>query len=50
MNEKKVINNEDVLKEKELNIEALKDVSGGSLRNGNFTKTKDVSEDTKDRI
>lgn len=51
MSEKKnVVSNDEVLKNKELNLEDLEDVSGGSLKDVKFTKTKDVSKDTKSKL
>lgn len=34
----------------ELDMEALEGVSGGSIRNVKFTKTVDISEDTRSKI
>ena len=40
---------EKVLSE-ELDLDTLENVSGGSLRNVKFTKTVDISEDTRSKI
>ena len=48
--EKKTLSKEEPLKEKELNLEELKDVSGGALKDVVFTKTSDISLDTKNKI
>lgn len=34
----------------ELDLEDLEGVSGGSIRNVNFTKTVDISKDTRSKI
>ena len=47
--EKKITENKN-LKEKELNLDELKDVSGGALKDVKYTKTDDISEDTKEKI
>lgn len=49
--EKKVVTNgEDKLKDKELNLDELKDVSGGALKDVSFTKTTEISKDTQEKI
>ena len=51
MSEKKnVVSNDEILKDKELDLEELEDVSGGSLKDVNFTNTGDISKDTKIKI
>lgn len=51
MSEKKnVVSNDENLKDKELDLEELEDVSGGSLKDVNFTNTGDISRDTKSKI
>ena len=51
MSEKKnIVSNDENLKDKELDLEELNDVSGGSLKDVNFTKTGDISKDTKSKI
>ena len=51
MSEKKnVVSNDENLKDKELDLEELEDVSGGSLKDVNFTNTGDISKDTKSKI
>ena len=51
MSEKKnIVSNEENLKEKELDLEELEDVSGGSLKDVDFTKTGDISKDTKSKL
>lgn len=36
--------------DKELDLDQLKDVAGGSIRNVIFTPTTDISDDTKSKI
>lgn len=51
MSEKKnMIPNDEALKNKELNLEELEDVSGGSLKDVSFTKTADISKDTQSKL
>lgn len=51
MSEKKnMISNDEALKNKELNLEELEDVSGGSLKDVSFTKTADISKDTQSKL
>ena len=51
MSEKKnVVSNDEIMKDKELDLEELEDVSGGSLKDVNFTTTGDISRDTKSKI
>ncbi len=50
---KKDITNENEANEKEnkeISVENLDEVTGGSIRNVRFTKTTDISEDTKNKI
>ena len=48
---KKVVpNGEDKLKDKELSLDELKDVSGGALKDVSFTKTTEISKDTQEKI
>ena len=44
------VNEKKISDDKELDLEELNDVSGGALRNVSFTKTRDISRDTKDKI
>lgn len=48
--EKAEVKNEEEIVAEELDLEELENVSGGSIRNVNFTKTVDISEDTKAKI
>lgn len=51
MSEKKnVVSNDEIMKDKELDLEELEDVSGGSLKDVNFTNTGDISRDTRSKI
>lgn len=51
MSEKKnMVSSDEVLKNRELNLEELEDVSGGSLKDVSFTKTGDISKDTKSKL
>ncbi len=48
---KKVITNEaEETESKEISFENLDEVTGGSIRNVRYTKTTDISEDTKSKI
>lgn len=50
---KKTIAVEEAAKEnekKEIPVEKLDEVTGGSIRNVRYTKTTDISEDTKSKI
>lgn len=47
---KNTLSNDEALKNRELNLEELEDVSGGSLKNVSFTKTEDISKDTKSKL
>lgn len=46
----KEIKNDEVLKDKELNIDELEDVTGGSLSDVYYTPTVDISDDTRNKI
>ncbi len=46
----KVVSNDEALKNKELDLEELKDVSGGALKDISFSKTVDISKNTKSKI
>lgn len=48
--EKKNVKGNEELKDKELNLEDLDKVSGGSLGNVRYTDTVDISDDTKGKI
>lgn len=48
--EKKTAINEEEAVEQEINLDELEQVTGGALRNVQYTKTIDISEDTKRKI
>lgn len=50
---KKVITNENEVKEneqKEISLENLDEVTGGSIRNVRYTKTTDITDSIKNKI
>lgn len=46
---KKNMNNEEVAAQ-EIDFDELEKVTGGSIKNVNYTKTTDISQDTKSKI
>lgn len=49
--EKKIIKTEEQEKEtKEINLDALEEVTGGSLRDAKKKKTSSISDDTRSKI
>ena len=46
---KKALSNEEA-EEQEIDLEDLEQVTGGSISNVNYTKTGDISNDTKSKI
>lgn len=48
--EKKITTNDEVLKDKELTLDEVNDVSGGTLKKIHYKKTVDISQNTKNKI
>ena len=49
MKRKKTLSNEEA-EEQEIDLDDLEQVTGGSISNVNYTKTGDISNDTKSKI